>query len=213
MPYESVDGAAGRATLLVARDVVDVGMIIIMIPAKGTSNRLPNKNMVDVNGRPMLDHVIDQALASTRAGAVVVTTESDVVAAHAEARGIRTVRRPEVLCGEAPLLDVYRHALAEMHDATISIIVGLQPDHPDRNITVDDAIAAFEAAGSTCDVLGSTDASGTKNGAHYILSRRYVDTGECREKVMIVDDCTNVHTPEDLTRAAARLRARAAAVA
>ncbi|MDO8599761.1 MAG: NTP transferase domain-containing protein [bacterium] len=187
-------------------------MIVIVIPAKGHSNRLPNKNMVDINGRPMLDYAIDQAIASTRAGMVVVSTDSDAIAAHATSRGIRVVRRPESLGGETPLLDVYRQALTEINNQTITMIVGLQADHPDRSIAVDDAIAAFEAAGPTCDVLGSTDASGTKNGAHYILSRQFVDAGEYREKVMIVDDCTNVHTPEDLSRAAARLRARVAVV-
>ena len=38
-------------------------MIIIIIPAKGVSNRLPNKNMTPINGRPMIDYSIDQALA------------------------------------------------------------------------------------------------------------------------------------------------------
>lgn len=185
-------------------------MIVILIPAKGHSNRLPNKNMVDVNGRPMIDYAIDQALASKRASAVYVTTDDDAIAAHVESRGLRVIRRPESLGGEVPLLDVYRHALAEMREPTISIVVGLQPDHPDRTMSVDDAIAVFEASGQECDVLSSEEPNGKHSGAHYIISRRFIETGDRRGEVTIVDDCTNVHTPEDLARAAARLRERAA---
>ncbi len=56
----------------------------------------------------------------------------------------------------------------------------------------------------------STQADGTKNGAHYVLSRHYLETGESRKDVTLVDDCTNIHYPADLERAAARLAARKA---
>jgi CMP-N-acetylneuraminic acid synthetase len=184
-------------------------MIVIVIPAKGGSNRLPNKNMAPVNGRPMIDYAIDQALASKRAGAVYVSTDSDAIAAHAASRKIPVLRRPETLGGEVPIIEVYRHALANMPDGdNVSVVVGLQPDHPDRDISVDDSIAVFEREGA--DVLNSKEANGTKNGAHYVLSRHFVDTGMARRTTTIVDDCTNIHFPADLTRASERLSARGA---
>lgn len=186
-------------------------MIIIIIPAKGHSNRLPNKNMVQLNGRPMIDHSIDQSLASKRASAVYVTTDSDAIAMHAAARGIGVIRRPESLGGEVGLLDVYRHALAQINNPAITTIVGVQPDHPDRSVSVDDAIAAFEAAG--CEMLVSDEPSGEHSGAHCIVTRTFLESGrdsttDLVKKISIVDDCTNVHTPEDLERAAARIRER-----
>ena len=183
-------------------------MIVIVIPAKGASSRLPNKNMAPLNGRPMIDYAIDAARASRRAEAVYISTDSEAIAAHAEARGIGVIRRPESLGGEVPLIDVYRHALAELDDPHISILVGLQPDHPDRNVSVDQAVETFEIEGA--DRVTSTQADGTKNGAHYVLSRRYLETGESRKDVALVDDCTNIHYPADLERAAARLSARMA---
>jgi CMP-N-acetylneuraminic acid synthetase len=182
-------------------------MIVIVIPAKGGSNRLPNKNMAPINGRPMIDYAIDDALASRRAGAVYVSTDSDAIAAFAASRNIPVLRRPETLGGEVPIIDVYRHALATMPDGDkVTVVVGLQPDHPDRNVSVDESIAIFEC--ENADVLASTEANGTKNGAHYVLSRHFVDTGEARRKVTIVDDCTNIHFSDDLTKAAARLADR-----
>ncbi len=182
-------------------------MIVIVIPAKGHSTRLHNKNMLPVNDRPMIDYAIDQALASRKAKAVHVSTDSDLIAAHAERRGVPVIRRPESLGGEVPIIEVYRHALANMPGGdTVSVVVGLQPDHPDRDVTVDESISRFEDGDA--DVLNSTEADGTKNGAHYVLSRHFVDTGEARRTVTITDDCTNIHFKDDLTRASARLKER-----
>ena len=182
-------------------------MIVVVIPAKGASNRLPNKNMAEVGGKPMIDYAIDDALASERAEAVYVSTDSDRIAAHAQGRNIPVIRRPESLGGEVPIIEVYRHALEAMPDGDkVETLVGLQPDHPDRIVSVDDTIAVFEQAGA--DVLASTEADGTKNGAHYVLSRHFVDTGEARHSVTIIDDCTNVHFEADLERAGKRLAAR-----
>ena len=183
-------------------------MIVVVVPAKWASKRLANKNMAPINGRPMIDWTIDDALASRRADAVYVSTDSDRIAGHATQRGVAVIRRPECLGGEVPIIEVYRHALAHMPDADrIRIVVGLQPDHPDRTVAVDAAIEAFE--GAEADVLNSTEVDGTKNGAHYILSRHFVEGGEARRTVTIVDDCTNIHYPEQLERAAERLRNRA----
>ena len=183
-------------------------MIVIVIPAKGSSGRLANKNMAPINGRPMIDYALDDALASRRAQAVYVSTDSDAIAAHAISRGVPVVRRPESLGGDVPIVEVYRHALAHIPDGDkVSVLVGLQPDHPDRNLTVDESIAIFEREGA--DVLDSQEAAGVKNGAHYVLSRHFLKTGEARAKTTVIDDCTNIHFENDLKRAAARLAERA----
>lgn len=182
-------------------------MIIIIIPAKGESTRLPRKNMVALGGRPMLDWTIDDALASQRAAAVYVSTDDDEIAAHAAKRGIKVIRRPQSLGGEVPILEVYRHALTQIPDsAAVQILVGLQPDHPDRDLTVDETIAMLEA--EQADRVMSKDAQGIKHGGHYVLSRHFVTTGESRKDVVLVDDCTNIHFPADLERAESRLAGR-----
>ena len=58
------------------------------------------------------------------------------------------------------------------------------------------------------DRLMSKQADGTKNGAQYVLSRHFVESGESRGDVTIIDDCTNIHFPADLERAAQRLAER-----
>lgn len=182
-------------------------MIVIIIPAKGASTRLPNKNMARVAGRPMIDWTIDDALLSVRAEAVYVSTDSDVIEAHAKKRGVRVLRRPDSLGGEVPILEVYRHALKKIPESNdIRIVVGLQPDHPDRQISVDETLEIFERG--ALDRLMSMEPNGEKSGAHYVLSRYFVETGESRKDLTITDDCTNVHHLADLKRAEVNLKAR-----
>ncbi len=155
----------------------------------------------------MIDYAVDEALASKRAEAVYVSTDSDAIAKHAASRDVQVIRRPVSLGGEVPIINVYQHALANMPSGEkVTVVVGLQPDHPDRDVTIDEAIAVFER--ENADVLNSTDANGTKNGAHYVLSRHFVDTGEARRKIAIIDDSTNIHVAADLGRAGERLAAR-----
>ncbi len=184
-------------------------MIVIIIPAKGGSGRLPNKNMAPLGGRPMLDYSVEAAKACAAADAIYVSTDSDAIAAHAESLGVAVIRRPESLGGDVPIVEVYRHAVAWIEKAAggarVETLIGLQPDHPDRDLGVAETLDIFRREGA--DRLMSTEADGTKNGAHYVLSRHYLDTGESRKDTVIVDDCTNVHYQRDLDRAAKRLAA------
>ena len=181
-------------------------MIVIIIPAKGGSSRLPNKNMAILNDRPMLDYTIDQAQGCMRAGAVYVTTDSDSIEAHASGRGVGVIRRPESLGGDTPMVDVLRHALGVIDNPKISVVVSVQPDHPDRHMTVDQAIETFEREGA--DLLHSTEADGTKNGAHHIMTVGYLENENAEKTIYVIDDCTNVHYQEDLDRASERLKNR-----
>ena len=181
-------------------------MILAVIPAKGGSNRLPGKNMLPINGRPLLDYSVDAARASKRVGRIVVSTDDDAIDAHARKLGLEVVRRPESLGGETPIIEVYRHCLNELNDASVTVVVGLQPDHPDRDLSVDETLLIFERDGA--DRLMSTEANGTKNGAHYVLSRHFVETGTSHKDTVVVDDCTNIHFQADLDRATARLMTR-----
>lgn len=183
-------------------------MIVIVIPAKGQSSRLENKNMALLGGRPMLGYTIDWARQSALADAVYVSTDSDEIADYAEAQGVAVIRRPSSLGGDVPIIEVYRHAVRSILDGErVEIVVGLQPDHPDRDVTVDETVELLRREGA--DRVMGKQADGQKSGAHYVLTRYFVDTGESRRDAVIIDDCTNVHFEADLQRAERRLRERA----
>lgn len=60
---------------------------IAIIPARGGSKRIPLKNIVDFNGRPMIVWTIDAALGSGCFDTVLVSTDSEEIAEVSVAAG------------------------------------------------------------------------------------------------------------------------------
>lgn len=174
-------------------------MIIAVIPAKASSKRLPNKNMLNLVGKPMINYSIDYAMGSDLIEAVYVSTDSDEISLHAGSLGVQVIRRDESLGGETPIIDVYRHAFKQIGNPRITCIVGLQPDHPDRSRSLDEIIQFFLE--QEADQLFSKDDTGAKNGAHYIISSSILRGKKPSKDVMIVDQCTNIHFENDLKEA------------
>lgn len=59
---------------------------VVVIPARYASTRLPGKALLDIHGKPMLQHVYERATESG-AGKVVIATDDDRIAEAAEAFG------------------------------------------------------------------------------------------------------------------------------
>src|SRR5580700_5029786 len=64
--------------------------ILILIPARMASTRLPGKPLAEIAGQPMIVHVLRRAQASG-IGPVVVATDSRAIAAAVEKSGGRAV--------------------------------------------------------------------------------------------------------------------------
>ncbi len=171
-------------------------MIAVVIPAKAESGRLANKNTLQIFGTSLLDRAIDFAKRISSADIVVVSTDCSEIAQQARARGVDVIVRGADLCGEAPLLKVYRHAYEQLSDGRITHIVGVQPDNPDRKI---DAGAAIRyVLKKDIDEFFTTDINGKKNGSLQILSVNSLLSETSRSCWSAVDPCTNIHTESDL---------------
>ena len=180
-------------------------MIIAIIPAKGVSKRLPNKNMSILNGQPMINYALNYVKKSKIVDKAYISTDSDIIDEHCSKLGWDVIRRPVSLGGETPIIEVYRHALNSIvNNNMVDILIGVQVDHPDRNINIDDTINLFLE--NKADRLISTEIDGTKNGAHYVLSKSFLESGISKKDHIIVDNCTNVHFERDLIKAALRLK-------
>jgi 3-deoxy-manno-octulosonate cytidylyltransferase (CMP-KDO synthetase) len=64
--------------------------VLVLIPARMASTRLPDKPLADIGGRPMIVHVAERAAASGL-GRVVVATDAEAIAAAVRAAGIEAV--------------------------------------------------------------------------------------------------------------------------
>ncbi len=64
--------------------------ILVLIPARMASTRLPGKPLADIAGRPMIVHVAERAKES-RLGRVVVATDAQAIAEAVRAHGFEAV--------------------------------------------------------------------------------------------------------------------------
>src|SRR5215831_1692692 len=101
--------------------------VLIVIPARMASTRLPGKPLLDLAGEPMIVHVLRRAQAA-RLGEVVVATDSDVVAACVEKAGGRAVMtRADHVSGSDRIFEALDVADPQRRSA---IIVNVQGDLP-----------------------------------------------------------------------------------
>jgi len=138
--------------------------IIAIIPARGGSERIKGKNLLDINGKPLLVYSIEHALQSKLVNDVYVTTDSKDISKCAEKHGAKIIIRPDELSGptctsESALL----HALLKIESSSnekIDYIVFLQCTSPIRkNNDIDKAIETcisgdLDSVFSACKDLG-----------------------------------------------------------
>jgi CMP-N-acetylneuraminic acid synthetase len=53
--------------------------IIAIIPARGGSKRIQNKNVIPLNGKPLIEYTIESAIQSKKIQKIVVTSDSDEI--------------------------------------------------------------------------------------------------------------------------------------
>ena len=87
----------------------------------------------------------------------------------------------------------------------VTHIVGVQPDHPDRKVDLDNLLEY--AVENKYDDLFTIDNKGTRNGSVRIMKKEFVESGEISRRVgSYVDNCTNVHSEQDLIDAEANIK-------
>lgn len=123
--------------------------IIAIIPARGGSKGIPNKNMRLINGKPLIEWSIVQALADPKIDRVLVSTDSVDIAQIAVNAGAEVpALRPEDLAEDAtPTEPVLIHAVENWCQAKPSdVVMLLQPTSPLRLPgSIETAIALFES--------------------------------------------------------------------
>ena len=172
----------------------------IIIPAKADSTRLIGKNKRVIAGKTLVEHSIEYAKSSKLAGRVLLSTEDEETRNIAESYGVEVVGRTTDYMGEREVADVYIKIFQEYGDDTFTHVVGVQPDHPDRTIPLDKMLEY--AVENKYDDLFTVDSEGTRNGSIRITKAQYVKDGTMSRRVgSMLDDCTNIHSEEDLDKA------------
>lgn len=117
-------------------------MILGLIPARGGSKGVPNKNIKIINGKPLIVWTIERALQSRLIDEVIVSTDSEDIAAVAKENGARVMMRPaELATDTASTQDVMWYTLKKI---PADILVLLQPTSPCRSEgLIDECIHEF----------------------------------------------------------------------
>ena len=164
---------------------------IAIIPAKGNSTRLPKKNLQLINNKTLVEHSIDYAKTSKYVRKIYVSTDSDEIKGMAKKNNVEIQDRPKDLLGEAEVADIYVDLVNKINLDNITHIVGLQPDHPDRQNQLDDMIDYFIEK-KYMDLF-TVNKDGTRNGSVRIFKAENVVSGQMSRRVgAMLDDCTNV---------------------
>ena len=131
-------------------DALVASRILAIIPARAGSKRLPGKNSKVLFGKPLVQWTIEAAKACHEIDDIVVSTDSDTIAAIAKKCGVPVpFLRPESISGDtATAIDVVKHtvnyfeALGQSYD----YVLWLQPTSPLR--TADDIRSALDTLSS-----------------------------------------------------------------
>ena len=117
--------------------------IIAIIPARGNSERLPNKNVLALGGKPLIVHSIDYA-KKNGIKKIVVSTDNPEIKSLALKCGAEVIDRPtELATATSPTIDTLSHVLENVENRFSTVIL-LQPTNPLRPINLlNEALITF----------------------------------------------------------------------
>jgi len=120
-----------------------VNRALAIIPARMASTRLPGKPLLAETGRPLIQHVVENASQATSLDRVVVATDDQVII-----DAVRAFGGEAVLTGEHPNGTSRLAEALTLIGADHELIVNVQGDEPEIDPSVIDALVAGIAADS-----------------------------------------------------------------
>ena len=136
-----------------------INKILGIIPARGGSKGLPNKNIRTFLGKPLIAWTIDQAKKSKYIDKLIVSTDDEKIAKISIEHGADIpFMRPEALAGDdSPVCETILHALnfLEEHDDVYDVVVMLECTSPMRyKEDIDNMISKFINNNGAASVVG-----------------------------------------------------------
>ena len=121
--------------------------IIAIILARGGSKGVKNKNLIKINGKPLIYWSIKSFLTSNKIQSVWVSSNSKKILSISQKYGANIIKRPENISHDfSPSELAWIHALKYIKNKTneIDAVVGVQPTSPIRTTKlIDEAINKF----------------------------------------------------------------------
>jgi len=178
---------------------MEIMRILAIIPAKSNSVRLHDKNMQKIGNRTLIEIAIDYAKSSNKITDIIVSTDSNKIKQFVESKKLcDCILRDDPQLSDVDVSLVYEHAW-KVRKKSANFVIGLQPDNADRKLRLDDIIDYVVR--KDLDDFFTVNEDGKKNGSvrMFRMPRQNLRIGS------LIDNCINIHTREDLNKAATRI--------
>ena len=141
------------------------GEVLVLIPARGGSKSVHRKNIIKLQGKPMIAWAIECALAAKHVSRVVVTTDDEEIAAVAREYGAEVPFMRPIELAEDFSTDVefHQHALQWLNENEgyqPDMVVNLRPTPPSRKPEVIDGAIELFSQHPEADALRSVHLAG-----------------------------------------------------
>lgn len=111
---------------------------LAIIPARGGSKGIPNKNIMPICGKPLIAYTIEAAKKSKYIDEIMVSTDSDIIKVIAQQSGAKVpfLRPAELSKDNVKSIDVVMHTIDFYKNKNISFdyVILLQPTSPLRTV-------------------------------------------------------------------------------
>ena len=168
--------------------------ILALIPARGGSKGIKNKNIVDLDGKPLISYSIKAGLDSEYIDDVVVSTDSELIASVASRYGANVpfMRPAELASDTSKTIDAVLHAVRFFHDndCEYDALVLLQPTQPLRTAKdIDMAIEKYYQSEQNLVSVSPVD-------NHPLLIRSIDSNGELVNLMNVNSTCRRQDMPD-----------------
>src|SRR5258708_18084206 len=114
---------------------VDAARVVIVIPARYGSTRLPGKPLVNLAGKSMIQRVFEQATKAKTAGRVIVATDDERIIKVVEGFGGEArMTRPDHRTGTERIAEVAAHSEGEVIENGQCVEPLLDPVHVETTV-------------------------------------------------------------------------------
>lgn len=131
--------------------------VLAVVPARGGSKGVPGKNLAEVAGTPLVARAVLACRAAPTVTDVVVSTDSEAIAAAARAAGADVIARPTAISGDTASSEAaVLHALAafeELHSLTVDVVLLVQCTSPFLATSDVESVAVAVASGAADSAL------------------------------------------------------------
>ncbi len=134
---------------------------ICTILGRGGSKGVPNKNIRDLNGKPLIAYSIERAKASRLFEVIAVSSDSDKILETAKTWGADLlIKRPDALASDtAPKIPAIRHCVVEAEritGKTYATVCDLDPTSPFRIVEdIQNCVHVLETKGVSNVITGA----------------------------------------------------------